>query len=204
MHAYLIIDQNPDSINKRAHEIAEKYFAKILTYSLDKISEVRELIKFTSLTFNHKTAIFIQNIDNASNEALNAFLKLLEEPQENLLFVLGSSSELTIPQTITSRCQVIIPKSSNYDTNNILFAEKFTEMTKSERLLTLSKLKTREESIEFLNKLIQGLHAELHSNPSDFLKLRNYIILNQKTLTSLNMNGNVVAQLTNLGIQLDN
>lgn len=203
MHAYLIVDKDQEKVRNKAKDLSEAGKSQFLTFSLEKIENVRELIKFSTLSVGKKTTIFINNIDSASTEALNAFLKLLEEPQENLEFILGSSSSLNIPQTIVSRCLVINQEVSGYGYEHSDFAHEFYSMSSSDRFSALSKIKTKDEASEFLKKLIFGLHARLHSD-KDFekIKLVNLLRLAQKTLLSINLNGNVTAQLTNLGAQI--
>ncbi|OGM28447.1 hypothetical protein A2962_04805 [Candidatus Woesebacteria bacterium RIFCSPLOWO2_01_FULL_39_61] len=203
MHAYLIVDKNQERVRNKAKELSESGKSQFLNFSLEKIENVRELIKFSALSVSKKTTIFIDNIDKASTEALNAFLKLLEEPQENLEFILGSSSSLNIPQTIVSRCLVIHQEVSGYGYEHSDFADNFFSMSPSDRFGALSKIRTKDEASDFLKKLILGLHARLHED-KDFekIKLVNLLKLTQKTLISINLNGNVTAQLTNLGVQI--
>ncbi len=54
-----------------------------------------------------KTIIIITDIENMRKEAANAFLKLLEEPSENLMFLLTTQHTEALLPTITSRCQHI-------------------------------------------------------------------------------------------------
>ena len=55
----------------------------------------------------HKTIILISNIEKMRKEAANAFLKLLEEPSENMVFILTTDHIHSLLPTITSRCQII-------------------------------------------------------------------------------------------------
>ena len=54
-----------------------------------------------------KTVIIINEIDTMRKEAANAFLKLLEEPSGNIIFILTSSKPDQLLPTILSRCQQI-------------------------------------------------------------------------------------------------
>src|SRR3989338_1787884 len=185
MHAYLIVDKNQERVRNKAKELSESGKSQFLNFSLEKIENVRELIKFSALSVSKKTTIFI------------------EEPQENLEFILGSSSSLNIPQTIVSRCLVIHQEVSGYGYEHSDFADNFFSMSPSDRFGALSKIRTKDEASDFLKKLILGLHARLHED-KDFekIKLVNLLKLTQKTLISINLNGNVTAQLTNLGVQI--
>ena len=54
-----------------------------------------------------KTVIIMTGIETMRKEAANAFLKLLEEPSENLMFLLTTSNTEALLPTIISRCQHI-------------------------------------------------------------------------------------------------
>lgn len=54
-----------------------------------------------------KTVIILTNIETMRKEAANAFLKLLEEPAEDLVFLLTTNSTEALLPTIISRCQHI-------------------------------------------------------------------------------------------------
>lgn len=54
-----------------------------------------------------KTVVIISDIETMRKETANAFLKLLEEPSENVLFILTSSKTDQLLPTIVSRCQQI-------------------------------------------------------------------------------------------------
>ncbi len=75
-----------------------------------KIDQIREVKKKTSLTSatRGKNVIIIMNADEMTTEAANAFLKTLEEPQENTIIILTTSRRDQLPQTILSRTQQLI------------------------------------------------------------------------------------------------
>lgn len=74
------------------------------------ISYFRNVIKKSCLykpNEGKKTVVIITRIERMRKESANAFLKLLEEPPPQVLFLLTSDNpELLLP-TITSRCQTI-------------------------------------------------------------------------------------------------
>lgn len=77
------------------------------TISIDQIRELYEKTKT-----GRKQAIIFRDADNLGSEAQNAFLKLLEEPPENVLFILTAPSAQSLLSTIQSRCttiQVVAP-----------------------------------------------------------------------------------------------
>ncbi|CAM3834748.1 DNA polymerase III subunit [Flavobacterium branchiophilum] len=76
---------------------------------LIRVEDAQEMIKSLSLKAyegGYKVMI-IWMADKLNVEASNKILKLLEEPQDNTLFILISENEEDIIQTIRSRCQVL-------------------------------------------------------------------------------------------------
>ena len=106
MHAFLIIGRAL-ALQPKVDELCEKLKLKQLNYAVKKIEDVRSLNNLISLTLSEPTAIVVKAINGATTEALNAFLKNLEEPQDNLYFILTSRNEQSVLATIVSRCQVI-------------------------------------------------------------------------------------------------
>src|SRR3989344_8472809 len=101
MHAFLLIG------NSGWEDLAKKLNAKIMPFPIQKIDDVRSLNSLIRLTFNEPTLVVCENIHEATEEALNAFLKNLEEPQTNIYFGLTAPSVRKVLATIVSRCQII-------------------------------------------------------------------------------------------------
>ncbi len=71
-----------------------------------QISKVREMINFTNKSsFNNEAKIvLIDNIEFLNVSSVNALLKIIEEPNDNLYFFLIHSSKSKILDTLNSRC----------------------------------------------------------------------------------------------------
>lgn len=179
MHAFLLINTDP-------LEFAKKNKAKTLFFVLQKIEDTRELKKITKFSFNQKTAIVIKDIDEASDEALNALLKNLEEPNENLIYILTASNINSVLPTIISRCEIIkSPITKHQITNNIQITN-FINSKLTQKFEIVGKIKEREEAINFVEDLI--------FTDDSFNNKENYL----RTLLNLKLNGNVSLQLANL------
>ncbi|HKI45974.1 MAG TPA: DNA polymerase III subunit delta' C-terminal domain-containing protein [Balneolales bacterium] len=76
-------------------------------YAIDYFSGEIKPAAYLKPNEGHKTIIVITNIEKMRKEAGNAFLKLLEEPSENLVFILTTDHIHSLLPTITSRCQII-------------------------------------------------------------------------------------------------
>jgi len=83
------------------------YLIDLLTEkkSID-VGQIREMINYTNKsTFNNMARfILIDNIENLNKNSVNALLKIIEEPNENVFFILISNSEKNILPTLKSRC----------------------------------------------------------------------------------------------------
>jgi DNA polymerase-3 subunit gamma/tau len=71
---------------------------------IDEIRELREFIKFASVSSRYKIYI-IDEVHMLTREAFNALLKTLEEPPLHVIFVFATTEIQKVPATILSRCQ---------------------------------------------------------------------------------------------------
>ena len=74
---------------------------------IDEIRQVTDFVKFGP-SFSKWKVIVINGADLMTEEASNSFLKTLEEPLENILFILTTVRESKILRTIASRCQKLV------------------------------------------------------------------------------------------------
>ena len=72
--------------------------------SVEDIRQMREKVKYRPAEGRYKIYI-IDEVHMLSGSAFNAFLKTLEEPPPNVLFVLATTDPQKVPATIISRCQ---------------------------------------------------------------------------------------------------
>ena len=70
------------------------------------VGQIREMISYTNKsTFNDSARfILIDNVENLNKNSINALLKVIEEPNENIFFILINNSEKNILPTLKSRC----------------------------------------------------------------------------------------------------
>jgi DNA polymerase III delta prime subunit len=193
MHAFLLIG-NKISVEVKVEELSTSLQAKILEFPLLKIADARELTQFTRLKLTEKTAILIRDFDNASEETQNAFLKSLEEPQENLIFLITAANIESILPTIVSRCETIeISRDTEISEEDLGKVEEFINKDVGKKLKMILIIKNREEAIEFMTNLIIGGHKLFLAN----INLAKFVSEANKTLVNLKANGNVQLQLTN-------
>jgi DNA polymerase III delta prime subunit len=198
MHAYLIIGEDP---KKEIDKLILSLKTVQIDYQIVKVDDVRELQKNLKLKILAPTAYVITDINKATESAVNAFLKNLEEPQENLYFILTSENENSVLPTIQSRCQIIRSKSSEPTPDDKTTIE-FIKMTIPEKLSKIETIKERDAAKVFLSNLIKSLHDLLHKYPTRASILANYIEKSDETLKNIEGNGNVNLQLTNMVLSL--
>ncbi len=206
MHAFLIVGNSKQRIAD-SEKLAQKLGAKMMEFPLNRIADTRELRNITKLAFDTPTAILVSGIDEATEEAVNAFLKNLEEPQENISYILTAENSAKVLPTILSRCQIV--KIANAKRTASLRgqmlnenAKKFLELTTGEKLALTDKIKDREEAKIFVQNLIEVSHFNLLNTPENKLKKALDLEILVKTLNNLKSNGNVQLQLTNMVISL--
>ena len=76
------------------------------TKSYSQITKVREMINYTNKSsFNDQYKIvLIDNIEYLNLNSINALLKIIEEPNDKVIFLLIQDSKKKIINTLTSRC----------------------------------------------------------------------------------------------------
>lgn len=199
MHAFLIQSPNENLSEEKINAIVKSLQSIKLVYPLAKVDDVREITKFTKLHSQNKTTILIYNIDQASIEAQNAFLKTLEEPQDSISFILTATNLEKVVATIQSRTEVInITEQNEIVDETVQFAKDFFELSAGKQLQITSKIRKREDALEFIKKIITGGHSLLQKNTSLAALLEH----GQKTHEALGKNGNVQIQLTNFVVKL--
>jgi DNA polymerase-3 subunit gamma/tau len=71
--------------------------------SVDDVRELRESVAFAPVSGRHKVYI-LDEAHMLSTAAWNAFLKTLEEPPPNTVFVLATTEAQKVPATVVDRC----------------------------------------------------------------------------------------------------
>lgn len=129
-----------------------------------QIGQVRELrLQLTrSVAGSKKRVVIISEADMMNQQAQNAFLKTLEEPNPNTLLILTSSNSTRLYPTILSRCQEI-----RFD---LLSSEEIAQA-----LTTRNNIP--KEQAEFLSRLAGGSYSyALSLTGEDVKQMRNEIV----------------------------
>ncbi len=203
MHSYLITGLNIERVEDEIIKLKNALGSSSFEFTLEKINDVRQLNSFSKLSVTRPTTILIRNIDNASTEALNAFLKNLEEPQSNLTFILTCSSISNVLPTIVSRCQVIRTGNHPKPKKQIVAKVKhFLKMPNQKKLLFINSIRDRNEALSFIKDVIFVVHLLLIKTDGQRYELVKTIKSAHLTFNNLAKNGNVGLQLTNFILSL--
>jgi DNA polymerase III delta prime subunit len=200
MHAYLLENYHPEALM----DFAKKLGKKIFEFPISKIDDVRKLKGLLKLTQPEKIVIVCKDIDQATTEALNAFLKNLEEPKENVSFVLTVKNKFSLPQTIVSRCQIIKNSQKTPHLLSNQAVEEFLTSTTDGKLKIIDKINTRQQAVEFVKEIVLYLSERLLNSldskiaAKDIKDTATQLESAQSTLQSLQANGNIRLQLTNM------
>ena len=141
------------------------------------VSQIREMIKYTNKSsFNNSPRfILIDNIENLNKNSVNALLKIVEEPNENLFFLLIHNSEKNILPTLKSRClrfKINMSCEMSVDIANMVSGEEIDKIINSElinqyntpgELINLINF-SKEKKINLINYSLKDLIALIIDN----------------------------------------
>src|SRR3989344_7163248 len=137
-----------------------------------------------------KKIVLIHNAENLSQDAQNALLKTLEEPNTSSQIVLISNTENGVLGTIISRCQkIVIKKEFTADPHLEEIAEKFAKAGVGERLAIIEENKDvftdRNETVKFLDTLAFTLRKNLTQENAKYI---GSVMKVEKDVSSTNVN----------------
>lgn len=113
--------------------------------SVDNIRQIRQEVVYSTATLKYRVYI-IDEAHMLSTSACNALLKTLEEPPENVIFILATTEEYKILPTILSRCVRFEFKKINIQQ----ISNRLKEILKKE------DIKYEDKAIEYISKLADG------------------------------------------------
>ena len=92
-------------VNSNTHPNLFRIFLKDDKKNIE-ISDIRNMINFTNLSSlgDQKKIILIDDVEYLSTNAVNALLKVVEEPNNNTFFILINNTGKKIVDTLRSRC----------------------------------------------------------------------------------------------------
>lgn len=139
------------------------------------VEVIRQLYQQTRSRGLARQIVIISHADRMSAAAHGAFLKLLEEPNSSVYFILTSHAPHRLPATIRSRVQqVIIHPLTSEQTTTLLEAHGITDPTKKRQLEFIAAGLPAEISRLIEDDAYFAEKAKLISDARDFLKANHY------------------------------
>ena len=200
MHAKLYIGKDKDQIERTIVDIEKTSINNMLVFELQKIDHVRDLSKTLKLSSKQKRRYLFRDFDKATTEAMNAFLKMLEEPGEGVSYILTASTTANILPTILSRVEIIRTK-SKIKIDHAL-ASDFLDKTITERLKKIDSIKKRDEALEFISDLNSSFH-KLMLNTDEAIRKSEILKAGQEAASAIEKNGNINLHLSKFVLIID-
>ena len=156
------------------------------------IENIQETFKKSSLEGKAKVYI-LKNVEKTTKEAMNALLKILEEPTEGIYAIFTTKNINRILPTIISRCQVIELKPDNKE---VLKEKLITKGYEEEKASVLSYIIKDEDDLENLNQdnfddiMLQAIKD--HKEKENIKLFINLIILALKDMFHVKQNEKAV------------
>ncbi len=173
----LIVNTNDSKIKNFIEKSLQKNFASSvsLTYKPDgsslKTETIRKIVGDLSTKKTQKHFIFIDQAEKMTLGAQNAFLKVLEEPINQVYFILFTNNPKKLLKTVISRSSVI-----NFNNEIINFENSLKKQHKDITEQEITKLKfITNQNLEIANRMLEN---------SDFYKETEELALDAKTLVS--------------------
>lgn len=139
------------------------------------VDEIRNITRACSIIPNEADmkVFVIKDADKRMGiEALNAFLKTLEEPPQAILFLLTTEDAGALPETILSRCTVLnLEQDTGFSEETLELSQKIllsiTEMSELNLLKNTSVLNSKAKALEILPAMRAILSDALSLTVSD-------------------------------------
>ncbi len=175
--------------------------------SIDQIRELGRKVSLKPYLLPAKVVVIFE-AEKLTLPAQNAFLKTLEEPPENTIFILSTTRADSLLPTIVSRCQIItLPETEEISLTKdeeMEFQGILTSILKSrigERLLTATKYsKDKNQALRFLQALLVTSRQIMLQKPEN--NIINSIRNIQKAILMLEANTNPPLVMGNLLLSL--
>ena len=132
-----------------------------------EVSQIRQMINYANKTVfnNDERIILIDNAENLNLNSINALLKIVEEPNENTIFIIVFDNSKNILNTLKSRC------------------------------LKFNLFLTFDESIDTVNTIIQKNIYDLvnkdlinhYNTTGDFINMVNFSLISKSDLSKITL-----------------
>lgn len=183
IQSYLLTSDNSKQITDEINIIKSKYKITLLnlfeftpetSVGIDLVRKIKSML--TNKNVSGLRLVIVYKFETATEEAQNAFLKLLEEPPSDTIILLVAKDSQKILPTVFSRCHLIKtnPNVSNKSTSeeNLTDLMEILKSSPGKRLQIAGNYnKNKNDALNFLNSQILLLGSSLY-NPPENLSIR--------------------------------
>ena len=208
---------NPD--NKSFKLVLNKSNPNFISIDVDDdkksidINQIRNLIlTLNKSSFNTKPRfVLIDNIELLNINSVNALLKIIEEPNENIYFMLINNNKKILP-TLKSRClnyKIHLTSNQSFDITNKILDQNFLNLINDQMINHYSTPGSILNLLDFANKnnvdlkdidlkdLIKQILVEKKYKKDQFIKYLLYILIEIYFRKNISINNNKLLSLQN-------
>jgi len=208
---------NPD--NKSFKLVLNKSNPNFISIDVDDdkknidINQIRNLILILNKSsFNSKPRfVLIDNIELLNINSVNALLKIIEEPNENIYFILINNNKKILP-TLKSRClnyKIHLTSNQSFDITNKILDQNFLNLINDQMINHYSTPGSILNLLDFANKnniylkdidlkdLIKKILVEKNYKKDQFIKYLLYTLIEIHFRKNISINNNKLLSLQN-------
>ena len=208
---------NPD--NKSFKLVLNKSNPNFISIDVDDdkkniyINQIRNLILILNKSsFNSKPRfVLIDNIELLNINSVNALLKIIEEPNENIYFMLINNNKKILP-TLKSRClnyKIHLTSNQSFDITNKILDQNFLNLINDQMINHYSTPGSILNLLDFANKnnvdlkdidlkdLIKQILVEKNYKKDQFIKYLLYTLIEIYFRKNISINNNKLLSLQN-------
>ena len=208
---------NPD--NKSFKLVLNKSNPNFISIDVDDdkknidINQIRNLILILNKSsFNSKPRfVLIDNIELLNINSVNALLKIIEEPNENIYFMLINNNKKILP-TLKSRClnyKIHLTSNQSFDITNKILDQNFLNLINDQMINHYSTPGSILNLLDFANKnnidlkdidlkdLIKKILVEKNYKKDQFIKYLLYTLMEIYFRKNISINNNKLLSLQN-------
>jgi DNA polymerase-3 subunit delta' len=172
-----------------------------------EISQIRKMIEYTTKSSfdNCPKIILIDNVEKLNQKSINALLKIIEEPNTNVYFILIHDSSKKILKTLKSRCiifKINLSSSESIEITNKILNNNVLDLINTDllnyyytpgnyiNLINFSETNNIELKDYDLNSFLSYLIDQKHYKTNNFIKYFILTIIELYFLKKINISSN--------------
>jgi DNA polymerase-3 subunit delta' len=172
-----------------------------------EISQIRKMIEYTTKSSfdNCPKIILIDNVEKLNQNSINALLKIIEEPNTNVYFILIHDSSKKILKTLKSRCiifKINLSSSESIEITNKILNNNVLDLINTDllnyyytpgnyiNLINFSETNNIELKDYDLNSFLSYLIDQKHYKTNNFIKYFILTIIELYFLKKINISSN--------------